>query len=532
MRLTLDIQNTSGKIVEIGWDRLVGLSIVKGEHGDETLDFEALSTLAIAGQVWRNREPLIVTLSYGVFVVWRGRLEDVLLNRAGFLATAFGYWRALHDLPLVGLYSDKSLGEWKKISGDEIAGHAPERFEMDKLNRLIIQLRNGEAYYSTTTLVGWVYKAPHRASTKIQRFTFSYNYNLPTLGAAWTLRIRGYDEGFTSAATLSTLTTTGGAASGSASITGFSKDFVVIEAFKTTGSTTLAAETGVYYIKITNPRVYGIDQSSIEAQDIIADALSFLDSVNEGQIPDNAALVQSPNVDLDQAVYHDVKLSALVTSLADKGDDQSPSRVWETGIHTQSGLLYFRPLGDESRIWAVDAEDLTLQRSTNDAHNSHYGLYKDAEGRIKRTETADNGTGQARYGLVRRRAVPIDTTSNSTAAIARDAAQAYESSPAPRATGLSFSRLMTTDRADAELWELQQGDRIEIQNLPVELLLDPDEVAIFRVARVEYMPLSGDGGRLVVHPESLAPTIEAILAKTAGKSIETGTKIEGAITNR
>jgi hypothetical protein len=65
---------------------------------------------------------------------------------------------------------------------------------------------------------------------------------------------------------------------------------------------------------------------------------------------------------------------------------------------------------------------------------------------------------------------------------------------------------------------VEPGDILVVENLPVELLADPDEINSFRLAATEFDPLAGEGGRLNVRPESLPPTLEAYLSLTTARA--------------
>lgn len=492
-----------------------------GEHGCESLEARIDADLAEAARWRRDKRFVRPQLSYGPFVVWDGRNEDAAMaasaGAAGLDLAALGFWRAFRDVPYTGLFSETDLTPWKTVTADDIAAANPSHWATDKQNRLMAELVNGELYGNAADKLIWVYKAPHLGQRKISRLTFNYDYVLPV---DFVFVVRAYDEGFTSGATIHTVTTAGGTAAGSATVSGFTKDFVTFEIYNNSGGpVTFANATGTSYAKVTIPRV--MTGTTINADTIVSALVTYVNGINPTQISAETSQIQAPAVDLSDEVYEDDYPADIISDLVGRGDDQTPPRRWEVVVDLQQ-IVHFRPKGSESRTWAIDAADLHLSRTLEAVENSVYATYQQRDGRTLRTAAADDTESQALYGIIRRRAIKTRTTSATQAAIERDARLDQKADPPPRAGRLRIDTLLTPAGAEVELWELAPGDVVVVQNLPIELLLDdPDQVASFRVRRLTYDPLAMPPV-LTVEPETMTPAVEMYLALSVSALAESG----------
>jgi hypothetical protein len=500
-------------------DVVTRLLVSSGEHGYQALDADLLSSLSEAAEWRRRKRQVTFELNFGPLTVWEGRLEDKLINLGGWSAGALGYWRALRDVLYTAVFSDTRLEPWELVPSEDIAAARPGLYQTDKLNRLMAQIRKGETYNSGTDKLIWAYKVPNLGQRKINRLVLPYDYNLPVGGLAWTLVVRAYNEGFASGATIHTFTTTGGTAAGTLTLSSFtSKDFVTVEFFNSSGiAAAPTGQTGTYYVKLTGPRVMTVNASEIHADDIAGALLGYVTGINASQLSAATALIEDPGVDLELELYEEQRPADILTDLAGRGDDQTPPRKWEVGVRDQR-LLYFRPKGAVSRTWHVEAADLALESTLDEVVNSVYSVYRGTDGRTMRTAAATDSNSQNDFGLTRQDVVRARTTSAAKSTTERDAALAAGANPPPRAARLTFDQVTTAAGAGVPLWMVEPGDILVVENLPVELLADPDEINSFRLAATEFDPLAGEGGRLNVRPESLPPTLEAYLSLTTARA--------------
>ncbi len=118
-----------------------------------------------------------VSLYDGLDEIWLGRvcgLPTVTANRQAGIVVAEGYINHLADDSLVPAYIDGRLERWGSPEAYAIASDAnASRFITDKLNRVRVGLKNGQAY-ATGDTCGQAYGA---LTGYIKRFTASYSTN-------------------------------------------------------------------------------------------------------------------------------------------------------------------------------------------------------------------------------------------------------------------------------------------------------------------------------------------------------------------
>lgn len=248
----------------------------------------------------------------------------------------------------------------------------------------------------------------------------------------------------------------------------------------------------------------------ITADEIARDMLAtYVNALNPTQLSSSTALIQNPGLDLLDEVYEDASMAAELTRLAGLGDDQTPPRMWETGVY-EGRQLFFRPQGG-GRAWFVDATDLSIARTLEQLFNSVRAAYQDPNGRTQRTTSTTDATSVARYGLLRATAVASSTTSATQAGIERGAELQDHKDPLPRAP-ITFDAVYDASGARYPLWLVRSGDTITIRNLPPNLSTSVDRIRTFRITHTSYDAIADT---LQVEPELPPPTLEVMLARRA-----------------
>lgn len=476
-------------------------------HGFATLTADVALSLAAAFAIYDRPGLPHIVLSDGASVVFEGRLEDVAITDTGATLQAFGYWRALSDVPYTAFWSATSVASWRPIRAEELASHAPDLYQVDTNNRIYITLVNGTTYVNTSDIASMVYYAPSQGARSIARVTFSYSLLAP---ADWRARLSSYASGYTSGTSEWTLDATGVLQTGNVLQNLASPNTIItFDLFNNSGSgLTFGDETGTAYLKITNLRVMSTTASTVTADAIAGALATYVNGVNSTQLSAATTLIAAPGLDLTDEIYEDALPADILTRLAGLGDNQTPPRQWEVGVW-ENRLLHLRVRGSAARAWYVDVGALDVQRSLTTLANAAYGVYRDATGMTQRTATATDASSIARYGLTRRAAVAASTTSATQAGVHRDAYLDDRSELLPRAS-ISIPALYDAAGGRWPLWAARSGDTITIRNLPPTLSLDVDRIRTFRIAETSY---NCDQDVLSVTPESPLPSLEVLVAR-------------------
>lgn len=251
----------------------------------------------------------------------------------------------------------------------------------------------------------------------------------------------------------------------------------------------------------------GVYAHVIYADEIAEDMATFVAAVNPTQLNASIALSQSPGRDLTDQVFVDDDRTRIMDYLCTLGDNQATPRQWEWGV-TTGQLLYFRPQNSASRTWYIDVSEIDVQRTISTLSNSTYATYQEAGGRRLRGVPLNDTTSITRYGVLRQKAVPVQTTSATQATIQANAALADNKDPKPK-SALTVSRIYDANGAVWPLYYVRAGDTMVIRNLPPTLSVAIDRIRIFRLTRAEY---HFEDGTLTIEPESPLPTLDALLA--------------------
>jgi len=510
-----------GELLEDLSRRVVSLTFGTNLHG--FADLQCQVELPLSRAFWLYDRPGLphLELRHGAMKVWEGRLEDVAIIPGGLQLGAFGYWRAFYDVPYTALWSTTSVAEWF-VGDDRIrAGNQPDRFNFDTNNRLYITpVKNSVLGNTGSVKVGrLMFALPHLGDRNILAITFDFAFRAPN--ASWNVALESFTPIYPIGSGLWTFINTlwgeisgnGAEQTGTVTVTsmtsagglGFYMHFNAADA-------TYGSETGTDYLKITNLRVLTRAATTLNADHVASGLVTYLNAINSSQVQNVTGLVQSPGLDLRDELYEDALPADILTHLAALGDNQTPPRQWETGVW-ENRILHFRPKGDSSwtRTWYVDITALELERTLEALRNNAYALYEEAGGRTLRTPIAVNNSSVTRFGLTRRGAVQVRTTSLTQANVHRDAFLEDRRQPKPRAA-IQFSQLYDSAGARWPAWAARAGDTIVMRNLPPALLTGTDLIRSFRCSETKYDAFTGV---LELTPELPLPTLEQLMARQA-----------------
>lgn len=446
----------------------------------------------------------------GGATIYHGRVEDVKLNGSSMQVTAFGYYRALSDLPYTALWSTYKLDNWHAVKGETYGtGHKPERYTIDTNNgRLGIAPKKNAQYGNNNDQGAVDFYIPNGSSRNIVAVAFDYTLSAY---AGMRVRLQSYSNGTLIADEWTpTIPSAFTRYSGSVvqAVSSCNRLMFVID--NNSGSTaTFTAEEGTAYLHITNMRV--VTQTlgaSIDNATVAADMVTTIAATNSNQISTSTSLINSTGVGLTEAVYEDANMADVLQQLADQGD--SSGNKYEVGVYLNK-QLYFRQKGSAGRTWYVDIDELDLERTIDTLVNSAYTSYKDANDVTVRSSISADSASIARYGLTRRSYVQIDTTSSTQATAARTALLTDQASPLPKAR-ISFSHVYNANGGQYPLYFVRAGDSITIRNLPPNLGSNVDRIRTFRISETSY---NASSNTLDVTPEAPLPTLDRVLAQTA-----------------
>lgn len=508
LTLQLFTTPTSGRMIADFGGRLLpprggGLTFSTNAHGFQALACPLVPmglTEAFELYDWPGTPHAVVT-DHGGGVVWEGRLEDVSIVPGGVALTALGYQRAFHDVPYTALWSHSGSGEWREATSDD-GGFVDGRYEMDNNRRVYIAPKKGEVYANAADTGGMTYAAPHNGSRNITNFECDYEMLLPS---GWTFKVFSYEDDFTSGASLNSVTATGSLQTGSLSLTlGTPRPRLVVFIRNDSGSSsTITAETGVNYLKLTALRVKTTTETQVMASDIAAALALAVYDANNSQLTPDALEIEATSTDLQDELYEDQYPAEILDRLA-------LLHTYEWGVW-EGRRLRFRPRGVGGRHWYVDVTNIAqLQRSLERVRNSAYGLYRDdSGGRALRTANVGDEASQQRYGIVRRGFVDVQTTSLAEAQLHRSTWLADRANDQMRAD-IVFDRLYDAAGGVAPLYHLRAGDRVTMRNLSPVLSTDVDRIRTFVVGETEYDAVEGT---ISIAPLEPLPGLDVLVAR-------------------
>lgn len=260
----------------------------------------------------------------------------------------------------------------------------------------------------------------------------------------------------------------------------------------------------------TNTHVISVavEGDKITADEIVSDLISHVSGINSGQLSTSTALVSSPGIDLLDVVYEDAHPADIAAGLAGLGDNSSPPKRYEVGVY-EDRRLFFRQRGSAARAWYVDLQSPEINSTLNTLVNSVYGVYQDANGRNIRTTTSTDAESVSRYGITRREAVPVRTTSATQAGVHRDTRLADGAVITPEGN-IVTQRLFNQAGAQYPVWMARPGDSITARNLPPVASQEIDRIRTFTIARVDF---DADANQITVVPERPLPQLEFLIAR-------------------
>ena len=476
-----------------------GLRFGSNQHGYAQLDAPFIPMRDVdAFKVydWPATAHAVVSNTAGQ-AIYEGRVEAKQILDGGVRLTAFGYWRALSDAPYTGLWSVDTSADWRPVPNGSLTNRNSSRFTFDNNNRLFVATQKNSVY-SASMAGAQIYYAPDGGERDFSEVVFSYDFNM---SASWTARMVSATADLSGTSTEWSLVGTGATQTGTITqaITA-NRQAIMFEIANTSGgSVTETAETGDKYLKITGMRLKS-HSGSILASDIVVDMVGFVNGVNSTQLDDATVLIHATTTDLHHVLYHDVYPAAALDELAGLSG-------FEVGVWA-GRQVHFRELDSEIHTMYIDVSRLEIEQDVDTVRNDVYGVYRDANGRLLRTASNNNGGNVTRLGIYRRAAASVNTANQTEAEAGRDVVLAARGDYTVRAN-VEFDRIFNENGAAFPLGEVRSGWTVIMRNLPPTLTPGIDNIRSFRVRAAVY-----DAGRntLSVEPEVPVPTLVTLTA--------------------
>lgn len=452
-----------------------------------------------------------VRISWNGITAYEGRLQSVKLRGVTVTLTAFGYRAALGDIPLTGPFSVSDVNGFKSVDKETLSGQNKDKYQEDRNNRLYATLKKNQSYVSAGDAYYAYIDVPDGSANQWKYVTARFTYNLPP---NWRVRYIATDTSFASPVS-SDITTTGGAAGPTTftlDLSATPRDRLGVQVYNNSGSTfTNGQDDGVYFVQLDNIRVTSSD-ATVYADDVVDRLVSFINGINPTQLQASTALIQSPAVDLSNAVYEDTYPKDILNALITRGDTNVPPRVWEWGVW-DNRYLHFRPRGANARELFVDVIDPQVERTLGGLTNSYYAVYRDASGRTLRTDVVTDNNSVTKYGVTIRGKAQSDDTSVATAEnVAKTYLEEY-STPVPRAE-INFENIYDASGNLFPPFLVRSGDNTTMRNVSHTSGETLNRARKFRVKRTRYNLMTH---QLQIVPENDLPTLETMLANAAAR---------------
>jgi hypothetical protein len=425
----------------------------------------------------------------------------------GLEFSTFGYQRAMSDFPYTCFLSSTRTDLWETAYTSVFASMTPDRYRLETKDGLRISLQRGDTYTNSANLGGLMFRVPDKSAGGIYAGSFSWSTTLPT---NWQVVMQFFDSSGAFINGYTIATGNGALQTGSLSVTSTNAYTIVFYIVNVTGASYVATgETGTQYALLTNILFKFSSSASFTANEIAYLMVSNVSFVNSSQLSSTTALIQNPGIVLRDEIIEDQYPSDILDYLVSLGDDQTPPRQWVWGVDLDQAL-YFRPRGS-GRQWYVDIVAPDIEQTIDNLFNSVYPVYQEAGGRTLRGTTSTDATSVQQYGLTRRRAVQVQTTSSTQANTHRDAALADGKDPRPR-VGIEISALYSASGMRVHPWVARPGDTISIRNLPPTISADVDRLRTFVLSELEF---DCDSGLATLTPESPTPSLDVMVAREA-----------------
>lgn len=452
-----DGSTPEGKIVA-DWSSVVeDLEIAKGKGGSWYVSGFVPMPIELASKWYQLDKFYHLKITPNV---WAGRLTRVRLVERGIEFIAKGYYQSLRDLNMNAFWSTQNYGLFRVLDQEDVINADPGRAFFDFNNRIYIAIiKDSEIDSSHWAGVG--FRIPSSGFPLINRISFDYEYLIPAgIGGTVDCRERLFDWSNVAPA-LWTATTTGSVQTGSQtiSISGGAEAISFMAWRSSATPATYTGETGEFYLKITNLRMYGRDGTEVRPDHIIDQMVASINNVNPDMLKASTHAIDNPGIDLTEVIIEDQKFVNVLEWLVELGDTNN--NKWEAGVNDER-YLYYRQRG-QGNTYYVYVDDYAIAADLENYYNVTYAIYRYPDRHNRRTATAI-ATDKDTFGTQLADFVNIDTTNTTLAEDYRDTHLADSNVREP-ITAITVTRLFDEKGISVPLWFLQPGDTVAVRNV-------------------------------------------------------------------
>lgn len=258
MSINIGIFDSSNNRWELPYTQIQNLNISKGRNGIKSCEFFMPMSLRTAMALYPAILNDEVRASWFSEYFFKGRIEDIKITPRGLYITALGYWRVMDDINYSALWSTTDYSLWRPVTGAEVAGSTPEKYNIDFNGRIYMSTKKGQVYTNATDACSVVLKIPHGSGKQIIGFSLDYTANLPNpLGAgSWEFAYQTTLENYASRVANLIDAQAGVAMTRTWNFIVTACDYLMLTIYNNfTAPDTPAGEDGANYIQITNLRV-------------------------------------------------------------------------------------------------------------------------------------------------------------------------------------------------------------------------------------------------------------------------------------
>lgn len=266
-------------------------------------------------------------------------------------------------------------------------------------------------------------------------------------------------------------------------------EMVTVTAVTSTTFTAIFAKSHATTITVKGLAVYG--------DEIVKHVIGRV-SGNNSQLSAATVLIESPELDLPEALFEDQSAMDACLWVAEKGDTRG--RPWSLGVWDDA--VHFWPRGSHGITYYLDATTMQLSRSLQSIASSVQIAYADTNRRTKRTDAAASQVTADAWGVNRTIVVDVYTTNESLAEKVRDTVLSEKTGFIP-AADIEFEDIYTAQGAAIALPLVRTSDcYVVIRNMPAPL-----PSLRFRIVRADY------SGKLRLELEGAPNDIKSLIVK-------------------
>ena len=391
-------------------------------------------------------------------VLFDGQIRQITENSPNQIdITALGWNVVAGDDAFNWVFCDTRYMLWKG-SETPSASFCPDKFDYDLQERIQFKPRRGVDYEENDySRVRYTFQFGEVA----ERIKFDYDVALP---GPWPGKLEVRDSNdvvlwsktATEDGTAVNLTTTG-------SPTYFEVRFYVTSAGENT------AEDGTVYGKLTNVKVYGEDDATIDGGVIAQKVLSDVLSQSEHGLSTSTARIESPGLALEPSAFDtDMAPEQVLSWLCKFGNADGELLAW--GVEMNDLRRLFLETMDLTTIRYIVKRESALQAQVSgDMQQSYqkvYGMWTDTVGDAQRTaDRTDQDAIDRLGGTTRRRALQVDGVTDETQAL--KAVDLYLAESALPKVSSSFTiqgDLYTPALAPVPFDEIKAGGMVQVRD--------------------------------------------------------------------